>query len=111
VHVANPTRVREIAKSKKKTDKHDAEVLAQKLRLGYFPEVYIPDEKTEAIRTIIRHRVSLGKKVTAVKNYIHALLTLNGIENGLSDLFGEKGMRFLQKVELPESPQISLIQA
>lgn len=108
VHVAKPDEIKEIAKSKKKTDKHDATVLAQKLRLGYFPEVYIPDEETEAIRTIIRHRVALGQKMAAAKNYIHALLTLNGVENEFSDLFGEKGMRFLEKVKLPQSAQMAL---
>ncbi len=108
VHVANPAKVREVAKSKKKTDKHDATVLAQKLRLGYFPEVYIPDEETESIRTVVRHRVALGQKVAATKNYIHALLTLNGVKDGFSDLFGEKGMEFLEKVELPPSAQVAL---
>jgi len=66
VHVANPAKVREVAESKKKNDKHDAIVLAQKLRLGYFPEVYIPDERTESIRTVVRHRVALGQKMVAI---------------------------------------------
>ena len=46
--VGNPLRTRAIAEAKVKTDKVDAEVLAQLLRCDYLPAVWQPDEDTRA---------------------------------------------------------------
>jgi len=40
--LANPSRVRLIAESRKKTDRHDAKVLADLLRMNMLPESYAP---------------------------------------------------------------------
>lgn len=50
VVVANPKQVRLIAHAKVKTDKIDAAVLAQLHASGFLPEVWIPDERTRALR-------------------------------------------------------------
>lgn len=107
VHMANPKKVRQIAESKKKTDKHDSIILAHLLRLGYLPECYVPDEDIETIRMLVRHRASLGKKSTMVKNQIHAILTFYGITHKFSDLFGRGGIMFLKSLKLsPDTQQI-----
>src|SRR5437868_610177 len=46
VVVSNPLRTRAIAAAKVKTDKVDAEVLAQLLRCDYLPRVWQPDAAT-----------------------------------------------------------------
>ena len=43
--VANPLRTRAIAEAKLKTDKIDAEALAQLLRCDYLPPVWQPDQR------------------------------------------------------------------
>lgn len=108
VHVANPRKLQEIASSKKKTDERDALILAQMLRVNYLPCCYVPDEETEAMRTLIRHRVSLGQKLTAVKNQTHAVLAANGIKLGLSDIFTEYGKKAMVRLHLPSEYKFAL---
>jgi hypothetical protein len=60
VAIANPLKVKAIAEAETKTDKVDAEVLAQLLRCKFLPEVWIPDGTTrvehwkEAIQVVFR---------------------------------------------------------
>ena len=51
VHLAHPTMVRPFAKQHVKTDKVDAIVLAQLLRMDYLPESYVPGEEMRDLRT------------------------------------------------------------
>src|SRR6185312_9752170 len=46
VVVSNPQKTRAIAEAKVKTDKVDAEVLAQLLAADYLPAVWLPDDET-----------------------------------------------------------------
>jgi hypothetical protein len=56
VVVSNPQKTRAIAEAKVKSDKVDAQVLAQLLAADYLPGVWLADEETHALR---RHPVSL----------------------------------------------------
>ena len=49
VVIANPLKVRLIAEAHVKTDKIDAAILAQLYASGFLPEVWIPDERTQAL--------------------------------------------------------------
>ena len=77
--VANPRQVRSIALSKKKTDENDAVMLAQLLRLGHIPAVYVPSHEAIRNRQLVRHRHALGAKRTYFKNKIHGILLQEGI--------------------------------
>ena len=50
VAIANPKQVKIIAHAKIKTDTIDAGVLAQLYASGFLPEVWVPDEATQALR-------------------------------------------------------------
>src|SRR5262249_14987689 len=50
VVVSNPLKTKAIAEAKAKTDKVDAEVLAQLLRCDYLPSVWLPDDQTQCWR-------------------------------------------------------------
>src|SRR5919107_1930474 len=50
VVVSNPVKTRAIAEAKVKTDKVDAEILAQLLAADYLPAVWRPDPATAALR-------------------------------------------------------------
>jgi len=100
VTMAHPAGLRVIAESSRKTDKTDSFHLANLLRMDYLPSSYVPDETYEHMRSICRYRVSLGKKITRIKNEIHALLTRNNIRMKQSDIFGAGGLEQLKSLKL-----------
>ena len=55
------------------------------------------------IRSLVRHRLSIVKVRTMVKNRVHAIVDRNGLKHDFSDLFGKAGMQWLRKLELPSS--------
>ena len=80
VMLSNPLATKRIAESKKKTDKVDAEILADLLRGGYIAGCYVPDEGMVKERQLIRYRDKVVKERTRAKNGIHAILLQNGIK-------------------------------
>lgn len=98
--LANPSRVSLIAKSKKKTDKHDARILADLLRTNMLPTSYAAPKVIREQRQITRHRASLGRLKGIIKNKIHAILLRNGIQQEFSDVFGQEGMQYLMSLDL-----------
>src|SRR4029453_11094048 len=62
VVVANPKQVRLIADAKVKTDRIDATVLAQLYASGFLPEVWIPDQRTAAMRRQVAGREEGGRR-------------------------------------------------
>lgn len=74
VVVANPLQVRAIAHARVKTDKIDAHILAQLLRLDFIPAVTMPEAATWELRQLVTHRQLLSRKRTAVRNAIHGIL-------------------------------------
>jgi transposase len=97
---SNPLRTRAIAEAKVKTDKVDALVLAQLLRADYLPRVWRPDDRTRHMRQLTTLRASLVADRTSLKNRIHAVLHQRLIHPPMDDLFGTKGLAWLQAVEL-----------
>ncbi|MDT5059846.1 MAG: transposase [Acidobacteriota bacterium] len=68
-----------IARSKKKTDKADAQALARFLKLGHLPSVPLPSPKVRELRHLLQARETLVGMTTKLKNMGHAALTRNGI--------------------------------
>src|SRR5262245_23837122 len=56
VVLAHPGKIHEIAHSKKKTDYHDAFVLAEKLLEGRVPPAHRPTPRQRQHRALVRHR-------------------------------------------------------
>jgi transposase len=75
VVVSNPLKTKAIAEAKIKTDKVDAEVLAQLLRCDYLPDVWQPDDKTQSQRGLTTHRLGLNCQRTRHKIRIQCLLS------------------------------------
>ena len=98
VIVSNPIKTKVIAQARVKTDKIDARVLAELARVGYLPEVWLPDKDTEALRQFITDRVSLVRRRTECKNIVHSVLHRNLVHQERSDLFGAAGRRWLEAV-------------
>lgn len=101
VVLANPSKVRLIATSKKKTDAHDARVLADLLRSNMLPTSYAAPSTVRDQRLLTRHRASLGRLKSVIKNKIHAILIRHGINHEFSDAFGVAGINYLRSLDLP----------
>ena len=97
VHLADPVKLALIYNSPKKSDKEDSYKLAKLLRLAELPEVHLPSEYSDDLRSLVRYRKSLGEEVTMIKNRIHALLTMHGISIDATDIFGRRGMREIEE--------------
>ena len=91
--VANALRTCAIAEAKVKTDKVDAESLAQLLRCDYLPEVWAGNriEETQQLRELSVQRSGLVADQTWLKNRVRSLLAQRLISAPMPTLFGGGG--------------------
>jgi transposase len=109
VVVSNPSKTRAIAEAKVKTDKVDARILAQLLAADFLPPVWLPDERTRALRRQVTRRAHLVRQRTRIKNQIHAILARNLAPTPpVSDLFGKRGRYWLSMQPLPADERSSV---
>ena len=102
VVVANPQKTRAIAEARVKTDKVDAEILAQLLAADYLAAVWVANEDTQARRRQVARRAHIVRQRTRLKNQVQSILHRNLIPRcPAADLFGIKGRRWLAEQELP----------
>ena len=105
LHLAHPLRTKAIASARIKNDAVDARTLAHLLRTDLLPEAYIAPRELRELRDLLRHRVALTRMRSALKNRAGAILAKQGIQRPYSDMFGPAGLRFLEALELAESPR------
>ena len=94
-----------------KTDKLDAGGLAQLLRNGTLPGVWIPPQELRDQRELPRMRMTLVRMRTTLKNRVQATLAKYAISiDEVSDLFGKKGRTLLAQrlSELPPQTRFSV---
>ena len=109
VVISNPMKTRAIAEAKVKTDKVDAAILARLLAADYLPAVWMPDERTQALRRQVARRAHLVRQRTRLKNQVQAILQRNLIPKPpASDLFGIKGRCWLSNQPLPPDEQLAV---
>ena len=101
--LANAFKTRIIAEAQIKTDKFDARMLPICCAAISFPAFTSVGRQPERSKRCCANVVSLCGSVRWMRHRIHRLL---GAQRGLklpqcSDLFGAKGMSFLNKLELP----------
>ncbi len=101
INLSHPLKTRAIAEARIKTDKVDSAILAHLLRTNLLPTAYIAPVSVREQRELLRFRASLTGLRTAVKNKIHAILAKRGLQPPYSDIFGKKGRRWLDDVDLP----------
>jgi transposase len=109
VVVSNPSKTRAIAEAKVKTDKVDARILAQLLAADFLPPVWLPDDRTRALRRQVTRRAHLVRQRTRIKNQVHAILARNLAPTPpMSDLFGKTGRHWLSIQPLPADERSSV---
>lgn len=108
VVVSNPLRTKAIAAAKVKTDKIDAHILAQLLRLDFLPRVWEPDLQTRELRRLTNRRSSLVVDRTAIRNRMHSVLAQRLLEPPVKGLFTKAGLGWLRSLPLDEEGRMMI---
>ena len=99
-HLVHPLRCKAIASARLKNDKVDAAILAQLLRADLLPEAWIAPAKVRQLRALLRHRISLVRLGTQLRNRIHAVAADHGYDRPASYWTGP-GRGWLAELDLP----------
>jgi transposase len=96
--LAHPKKLRVIAESTRKSDRLDAQVLAEFLARDMIPQSYRPTPRQRAHRTLVRHRYYLRRRVASVKNKLRRLVMHYNADR--PDLFTVAGEAYLTTLPL-----------
>jgi transposase len=77
VHLSHPGFVARMKQNPDKTDYHDARLLADLVRVGYLPRVWLAPKVVRELRQVVRYRQQLAKQRLNVKLRLAALLREN----------------------------------
>jgi transposase len=106
--VVDPHQFEVISRSVKKTDEHDAKVLAEFLAKGLLPEVRMKDEVHARVASLAQTRDKLVKLRTTLKNKINNLLSARGILISKESLSSEKGLAAALRAPVSELEHMEL---
>ncbi len=106
--LAHPKKLRVIAESTRKSDKLDAQVLAEFLALDMIPEAYRPTPRQREHRSLVRHRQYLRGRLTSVRNKIRRILSDYNADR--KDLFTKVGLAYLRKIQVSQAGRFVLDQ-
>lgn len=65
-----------------KTDRNDAQGIAQMLRMGWFREVHVKPAETQRLKTFLANRRILKRKLIDLQNHIRGALRAQGLKVG-----------------------------
>jgi transposase len=103
VKVANTLMTKAVSSPSIKNDSRSARTLARLLKADLIYECYVPSKEARNARNLLRHRSSLVKMGTMVKNQVHALLDLyemDKIECKYKDILGTNGLAMLSTLKV-----------
>lgn len=89
-----------ITEEEVKTDKVDANALADLLRGNLLPTSYVPSKNIRNLRQLSGNRISLVQQKTSVKNRIKSELRRKNLDYP-KKLFTQKNIRWLKSLESP----------
>lgn len=109
VVLANPSKLRVIAESTKKTDRLDAQVLAEFLALDMIPRAHQPTPRQRQHRALVRQRHYLRGRTTSVKNKIRRVLSDYNADR--KDLFSARqGLGYIESLPLDDADRFVINQ-
>ena len=103
-HLVHPLRCNATASARLKNDKAGAAILAQLLRADLLPEAWIAPPAIRQLRALLRHRASLVRLRTQLRNRIHAIAADYGYDRSASYWTGP-GRGWLAELGLPPVSQ------
>jgi transposase len=111
VTVVNPTKVKLIAESRRKTDKIDAKILCELLRIDALPTpVHMPGREARALRGLLVARRQLVSARTKLCNVVRGMLRQEGVRLPARALSSFAGWRRLLGQGF-EQPHLCMIMA
>jgi transposase len=108
VVLAHPKKLRIIAESTRKSDRLDAQCLAEFLALDMIPQSYRPSKRERAHRILVRQRCYLSRRITSVRNKIRRIMSNYNADR--EDLFSEKGLVYLSKTVVLKADRFAIDQ-
>jgi transposase len=107
--LANPKKLRVIAESTKKTDRLDAQVLAEFLARDMIPRAYMPTPRQRQHRALVRHRQYVVGRITAARTKIRQVLADHNADR--RDLFSTGGGKaYIEGLGLGEGEKFVVLQ-
>jgi transposase len=99
--LAHPKKLRIIAESKHKSDKVDAEVLAEFLALDMIPEAWRPSPRVRQHRVLVRHRHWIQNRITSLKCKLRDKLAHYNAD--IAELFTSRGKEHLARLAMSDA--------
>jgi transposase len=94
--LAHPFRLRVMVQRRSKTDKLDAQLLANLLRINQIPLAYIPPASYQQLRELVRCRTRLGRELAEAKIQLRALLARQNRAAPFRVPFGVRGLAWFR---------------
>jgi transposase len=98
--LAHPLRLRAMLQRRSKTDRLDAALLADLLRINQLPLAHIPSDQHQMLRDITRHHSRLVHGQVEVKNLLRWLLARHNLEAPYKYPFGPRGLYWISRQDL-----------
>lgn len=102
VVLAHPLRLRAMTVRRSKSDRLDSNLLAQLLRLDQVPLSYVPPEKYQMLRDLVRYQAQLGRQVAQVKTQLKLIIARRNIRPPYKSPFGPKSLYWFSRQDLGE---------
>jgi transposase len=99
--LVHPRKMRIIAESRRKTDRLDAQILAEFLAADELPEAWRPTPRVRQHRALVRQRDYLRRRITSGQTRLRNLLGHYNAD--VKSLFSEAGQEYLKMVKLNQA--------
>jgi transposase len=106
VVLAHPKKLRVIAESKHKSDKVDAQILAEFLAVDMIPESYRPSPRIRQYRVLVRHRHYVQGRITSVKCKLRNKVAHYNAD--IAALFTHEGEKYLAELAMSHADRFEV---
>jgi transposase len=107
VVLAHPKKLRVIAESKHKSDKVDAQILAEFLAVDMIPESYRPSPRIRQYRVLVRHRRYVQGQITRVKCKLRNKVSHYNAD--IAELFTRQGEKYLAELAMSHADRFEVV--
>ncbi len=94
--LAHPLRLRAMIQRRSKTDKLDAQLLANLLRINQIPLAYVPPEPYQRLRDLVRCRGRLAQDRARAKIKLRDMLARQNLQSPFTTPFGNRGLAWFR---------------
>lgn len=106
--LAHPKKLRVIAESKHKSDKIDAQILAEFLAIDMIPEAWRPSKRQRQHRVLVRRRRAVVSRIAAAKVRLRNKATFYNAD--VAELFSTSGQTHLASIAMSSADRFEVNQ-